>query len=95
MTQAISGFQGSWISVSGSGITSMSGWAGVRSSQAAKPAKPAPALATASMAVAGTILARMVPNRSTNAIRKYLTPLSLAYADSDMRREPPVFADAR
>ena len=78
VTQAISGFQGSWISVSGSGITSMSGWAGVRSSQAAKPAKPAPALATVSMAVAGTILARMVPNRSTNAIRKYLTPLSLA-----------------
>jgi di/tricarboxylate transporter len=27
---------------------------------------------------AGTIFARIVPNRSTKAIRKYLTPLSLA-----------------
>jgi hypothetical protein len=80
VTQAISGFQGSWISVSGSGITSMSGCAGVRSSHVAKPAKPAPDFATASMALAGTILARMVPNRSTKAIRKYLTPFSFAYA---------------
>src|SRR5581483_10758303 len=82
VTQATSGFHGSWIAVSGSGITSMSGCAGERSSQVAKPAKPAPDLAIASMAVAGTILARMVPNRSTKAIRKYLTPLSFAYAPS-------------
>ena len=60
--------------VSASGIARMSGSAGVMSNQAAKPAKPAPDLATVSMAVAGTILARMVPNRSTKEIRKYLTP---------------------
>ena len=78
VTHATSGFQGSWIAVSVSAITSMSGCAGVRSSQVAKPAKPAPDLAIISMAVAGTIFARMVPNRSTNATRKYLTPLSLA-----------------
>ena len=53
------------------------------SSQAAKPAKPAPDFATVSIAVAGTILARMVPNRSTKEIRKYLTPFSLAYAPND------------
>jgi hypothetical protein len=56
--------------------------AGVMSSQVAKPAKPAPALAMVSIAVAGTILARTVPNRSTNEIRKYLTPCSFAYAES-------------
>ena len=66
------------MAVSGSAITSMSGCAGVMSSQVAKPAKPAPDFEIMSMAVAGTILARMVPNRSTKAIRKYLTPFSLA-----------------
>ena len=48
------------------------------SNQTAKPAKPAPAFAIVSMAVAGTILARIVPNRSTNEIRKYLMPFFFA-----------------
>src|SRR5258708_3155214 len=58
--------------LSGSGIARISGSAGVMSNQVAKPAKPAPDLATASIAVAGTILDRIVPNRSTNEMRKYL-----------------------
>ena len=70
VTQATSGFHGNWMSVSISGMTSMSGSAGVMSNQVAKPAKPAPASATSSIALAGTILARIVPNRSTNEIRK-------------------------
>ena len=48
------------------------------SNQAAKPAKPAPAFAMVSIAVAGTSFARMVPNRSTNEIRKYLMPFFFA-----------------
>ena len=44
------------------------------SNQTAKPAKPAPAFEIVSIAVAGTIFARIVPNRSTNETRKYLTP---------------------
>ena len=73
-THATSGFQGSWMTLLPSGMARMSLSAGVMSSQVAKPAKPAPALATVSMAVAGTILARTVPNRSTKEIRKYLIP---------------------
>ena len=56
---------GSWIRLSGSGMASTSGSAGVMSSQLAKPAKPAPFFAISSIAAAGTSLARMVPNRST------------------------------
>jgi hypothetical protein len=58
------------MSVSSSGTTSTSGSAGVISNQVAKPANPAPAAATSSIALAGTIFARIVPNRSTNEIRK-------------------------
>ena len=43
-SQPTSGFQGNWMRLSGSGIASMSGSAGVMSSQVAKPAKPAPVL---------------------------------------------------
>ena len=77
-THATSGFHGSWMTLLSPGMARMSLSAGVMSSQVAKPAKPAPALAIVSMAVAGTILARTVPNRSTNEIRKYLTPCSFA-----------------
>src|SRR4051812_23537120 len=78
VTQATSGFHGSWTRLSCSGMTSTSGSAGVMSNQAAKPAKPAPDFATSSIALAGTILARIVPNRSTKAIRKYRMPFCLA-----------------
>ena len=57
-TQATSGFQGSWIADLGSGITSMSGCAGVMSSQVAKPAKPAPDFCMPETASLGTSLAR-------------------------------------
>ena len=63
-TQATSGFHGSWITESGSGTASMSGCAGVRSSQVAKPAKPAPSFCMSDIACAGTSLARWPPNRS-------------------------------
>src|SRR5271167_2267339 len=61
----------------------MSGCAGVMSNQTAKPAKPAPDFEIMSIAVAGTIFERIVPNKSTNETRKYLTPFSLAYELSD------------
>jgi hypothetical protein len=48
------------------------------SNHTAKPAKPAPDFAIASIAVAGTIFARIVPNRSTKEIRKYLMPFFFA-----------------
>src|ERR1700730_4532041 len=81
--QATSGFQGSTMRLSGSGIARMSGSAGVMSNQVAKPAKPAPDFATASMAVAGTILARLVPNRSRKETRKYLICCFLAISPND------------
>ena len=61
------------------------------SSQAAKPAKPAPSRAIAPMAAAGTSLARMTPNRSTKEIRKYLMPFSDAACSrlTVMRLPPP------
>src|SRR4029079_7968164 len=83
-THATSGFHGSWMTLLSPGMARMSLSAGVMSRQVAKPAKPAPALAIVSIAVAGTILARTVPNRSTNEIRKYLTPCSFAYVASDI-----------
>ncbi len=49
----------------------MSGSAGVMSSQAAKPANPAPAFCISPIAAAGTSLARKCPSRSTKLIRKY------------------------
>src|SRR6266550_7106088 len=61
----------------------MSGSAGVMSNQVAKPAKPAPDLATASIALAGTILARMVPKRSRKEMRKYLIRFFLAVSHND------------
>src|ERR1700683_1767048 len=67
----------------GSAITRMSGCAGVISNQTAKPANPAPAFAILSIAVAGTIFARIVPNRSTKDTRKYLTPFLFANALRD------------
>jgi hypothetical protein len=63
-TQATSGFQGSWMTVSGTGTASMSGSAGVLSSQVAKAAKPAPSFDISAMAEAGTSLARWPPKRS-------------------------------
>ena len=78
MTHATSGFQGSWIAVARSAMTRMSACAGVMSNHTAKPANPAPDFAIVSIAVAGTILARIVPNRSTNEIRKYLIPFFFA-----------------
>jgi hypothetical protein len=78
VTQATPGFHGNGMTLSGSGITSMSGSAGVMSNHVANPAKPAPAFATDSIALAGTIFARIVPNKSTNAIRKYFTSCRLA-----------------
>jgi hypothetical protein len=71
------------MTLSGSGIARISGCAGVMSNQTAKPAKPAPDFEIASIAVAGTILARMVPNRSTNETKKYLIPFCFAYSPSD------------
>src|SRR3984957_19782361 len=56
VTQATPGFHGSGVTVAGSGITSTSGAAGVMSDQVANPAKPAPALATVAIALAGTSL---------------------------------------
>src|ERR1043166_1473014 len=90
VTQATSGFHGNWIRLSCSGITSTSGSAGVMSNQVAKPAKPAPDLATLSIALAGTILARMVPNRSTKAIRKYRMPFCSAISLQRGIVVPPV-----
>ena len=69
-SQPTSGFHGSWIRVAGSGLTSMSGSAGLLSSQAAKAAKPAPSSCMPAIACAGTSLARSTPNRSTKLIRK-------------------------
>src|SRR5438128_879807 len=77
-THATSGFHGSLIRLSASGLARMSGSAGVMSNHTAKPAKPAPDFATESIALAGTSFARMVPNRSTNEIRKNLIPCCLA-----------------
>jgi hypothetical protein len=77
-SQATSGCQGSWIRLSGSGIANMSGCAGVMSSQAAKPAKPAPSFCMPAIARAGTSLARRTPKRSTKLIRKYLIFLVFA-----------------
>ena len=62
--QPTSGFHGSWMRLAGSGTASTSGSAGVMSNQVAKPANPAPPFAMASIAVAGTSLARRMPNRS-------------------------------
>ena len=56
----------------------MSGSAGVMSSHAAKPAKPAPPTCMSPIACAGTSLARSTPNRSTKLTRKYRIPLSRA-----------------
>jgi len=64
-SQPTSGFQGSWIRLSGSGTANMSLSAGLMSSQVAKPAKPAPAFCISPIARAGTSLARSAPNRST------------------------------
>ena len=58
--------QGRAVRLAGSGTASTSPSAGERSSQAAKPAKPAPSLAIGAMAEAGTSLARWMPNRSVN-----------------------------
>src|SRR5246127_4393328 len=66
----------------------MSGSAGVMSNQVAKPAKPAPDLATASIAPAGTILARMVPNRSRKEMRKYLIRCFFAVSPNDGMLRP-------
>src|SRR5262245_36300494 len=82
-THATSGFHGSRMRLSASGVARMSGSAGVMSYQTAKPAKPAPDFATASIALAGTSFARMVPNRSTKEIRKYLIPCFLAISPHD------------
>src|SRR6516164_1222621 len=90
-TQATSGFQGSTMRLSGSGIAKMSGSAGVMSNQVAKPAKPAPDLTTASIAPAGTILARMVPNRSRKEMRKYLICCFFAISPNDGIVLPPVW----
>ena len=68
------------MTVSGSGTASMSGCAGVMSSQVAKPAKPAPSSCISAMACAGTSLARCPPKRSVNEIMKYLMPISWAKA---------------
>ena len=56
----------------------MSGCAGVMSSQAANPAKPAPSFCISSIARAGTNLERRLPNKSKKLIKKYSIPLSLA-----------------
>src|SRR5262249_45604997 len=77
--------------LSGSGIARMSGSAGVMSNQVAKPAKPAPDFATASIALAGTILARMVPNRSRKEMRKYLIRCFFAVSPNDGIVRPPVW----
>src|ERR1700677_3386335 len=71
------------MALSASAITRMSGYAGVISNHTANPAKPAPAVAILSIAVAGTIFARIVPNRSTKDTRKYLTPFLFANAPRD------------
>ena len=63
-SQPTSFFQGSGVSVLGSGSANMSGSAGDRSSQVAKPAKPAPFFCIPAMAEAGTSLARWLPKRS-------------------------------
>src|SRR4029079_5852173 len=78
-THATSGFHGNWMTESASGMQKISGWAGVMSSQVAKPAKPAPDFCMLPTASAGTSLARWVPNRSVKLKRKNFTFLSLAY----------------
>ena len=77
-SQPISRFQGRMIKLFGSGIASMSGSAGVMSSQVANPAKPAPSSCMAPIAPAGTSLARSTPKRSTKLIKKYLIDFSFA-----------------
>src|SRR5271166_3914532 len=69
-SQPISGFQGIWIRLAGSGIANMSGSAGVKSRWVANPANAAPSRCICPIAEAGTSLARRTPNRSTKLIRK-------------------------
>ena len=87
-TQATSGRQGSWVMVSGSGITSTSELAGVWSSHVANPAKPAPAFCMRVAFSAGTSLARWVPNKSVKLKRKYFTPCFFAYASNSPAMVP-------
>lgn len=79
--QATSGCQGNWIIWLGSGIAKISGSAGIRSNQAANPA---PSTAIRSISWAGNILARWVPNRSVQEIRKYRMPRAQAISDSSI-----------
>ena len=80
-SQPTSGFHGSWMRLSGSGIANMSESAGVMSSHAAKPAKPAPSCCMSPIARAGTSFARSTPKRSTKLTRKYLIPSDFATAE--------------
>ena len=58
------------------------------SSQVAKPANAAPALAMPLIAEAGTSLARCTPIRSVKEIRKYLRPRSFATASRSLAMSP-------
>ena len=77
-SHATSGRQGSRMRLSASGMANMSGSAGVMSSHAAKPAKPAPSRCMSPIARAGTSLERRVPKRSAKQMRKYRIPSCFA-----------------